>query len=745
MSDAAYQYAMNTMEQEIDVNQYALAGYEHSLRSAEITQRAQLDAVLDQNKYNLDLRKKLLDYYIEWGELPEDLSLFGVDNTQGQTGGADYGNDYGLKAPDFNQKGTATEAGSGGTGIFDNVKATEDHLKAKTSDVLTVQEQKMQHVASFLDQIIKSPNLHTPAEVEAAKNQKQAMFGTAEVIVDYNDPKYQADVQREGKEDFQYRAGAAVTAGLGLEALAGSLAAAGGVATGTGIGAPVGLALLAAAGLSAGAYALYKSFNNDAAPAPTITQGGYINPEDGSLVSVNGNVNATTELSNPYSIQNINNQLDAFIATDGNGLFRDNIKFKQGATQIQAQLDLATQMKNSAYTKAAQDNLKVRQRMIGLYGADNGTELYVSENGIKLSRDEFYKAYAQKYNPSLLEGETSGYGEMSTIGTLAAAGALSSGPFAPLGALGGAAIGSIFNAFVDDMDDIYDEAEERYNRIYNRGEVSGLGIGVDNINGGSANLQRGNRVFTFDAARPGPVKTAVGDLYNKDIIPALSNPSQNGATFIIGDAKNIVTGDEITNNSNVQSILSNVLKDSFLTKWKRSDDKRPIFEVERIGMTMNDPNKVAVTFTIDDDYINKNKGTTNVTGITKDLLESGQNKISVIFDKNRVKSTFFTSVDPTPIEYILNNQKSYTISGYEEFGGSGQLVKTPSGEIGYTLQEKYVNPETRQLEYVTLGDVGDYDENSLYEQIQMRLATSYYQNYNILRESTETQVNEWDL
>jgi hypothetical protein len=27
----------------------------------------------------------------------------------------------------------------------------------------------------------------------------------------------------------------------------------------------------------------------------------------------------------------------------------------------------------------------------------------------------------------------------------------------------------------------------------------------------------------------------------------------------------------------------------------------------------------------------------------------------------------------------------------------------------------------------------------------MRLATSYYQNYNILRESTETQVNEWDL
>lgn len=742
MANHAYQYAMNTMEQEIDVNQYALAGYEHSLRSAEIVQKAQYDAILTQmdndNKWNQKLKEKLLDYYIEWGELPEDLSLFGIDMGQEQTGGGDYGNDYGLKGPDFNKKGTAVEAGAGGTSLIPAAKFSESQLNKVSNDYSGNATELIKHVSLGLDAIINSPN-STKDQVEQAKKDKQDLLGYGEVI---SDTKISPELQKASDEYLNNAAetvGGAATAGIGATLLA---------AGGANAWNPLGWGLLVA-GLGTAAYGYFSGLGNEEEIDKQIATGGvqnipvsrngFINPSTGAVLDAKGSLTAT-DPNSPYNLNNVVTNLKSYVADGGKGLFINNDLWRQTGKQIISRLNTAELMKTAAFEKSFTDNKKIKERMVGLYGSDNGSELFISDDGHKLSRDEFYVAYAQKYNPSLLEGETSGYGEMSTVGAFAAAGAFGGGP---IGALGGAAIGSIFNAFVDDMDDIYDEAEERYNRIYNNGEVAGLGIGLNSINGGSANQQKGNRTFIFDAGKPGPVKNAIASLYQYDVLPALSNPASKGANFIIGDAANFTAQDELKNNSNAQTIIGDLLKHSFSTRWKKDNDKRPVFEVQRVGMTMNDPNMVAVTFTVDPDYLNANKGSDKAKGLTWDLIQSGQNKISAIFNKNFVSSPFFTSLEPTPIEFILNTKGSYAIDAYKDLGGYGYIGQDMNtGSRYWSLSKKYFNPETGLLGEVQQSNAGDFDPTEVAEQMDLILAQNSSYIDNQLRTYQNNKINE---
>ncbi len=727
MANYAYQYAMNTMEQEVDVNQYALAGYEHSLRSAEIQQKAQYDAILrqmdSQDRWNQKLQEKLLDYYIEWGELPDDLSLFGIGESK-QKG--DYGNDYGLKGPDFNAKGTPVEAGSGGTSLVPAVKFSESQLNKVSNDYSGSATELIRHVSLGLDAIINSPN-SSPAAIEQAKKDKKELLGYGEVI---SESKLSPEFKKAGDDyltDAATALGGTAAAGVGATMLAAGAA---------NFWNPVGWGLLAA-GIGTAAYGYFsgleseKEIEKQAASGGIqdipVSRNGFINPNTGAVLDARGSLTAT-DPNSPYNLNNVVTNLKSYVADGGKGLFINNDLWRQNGKSIISQLNTTEQLKNAAFEKSLKDNKSIRDRMIGLYGANDGAELFIASDGRKLSRDEFYTAYAQKYNPSLLTGETSGYGEMGTVGTLAAAGAFAGGP---IGAGVGAGIGLIANAFIDDMDDIYDQAEERYNRIYNNGEVAGLGIGLNAIKGGSANQQRANRVFMFDAGKPGPIKNAVASLYQYDVLPALSNPASKAATFIMGGASNFTAKDELKNNPDAQAIIGDLLKHSFSTKWKRTNDKRPIFEVERVGMTMNDPNMVAVTFTVDPDYLNANKGSETLPGTTWDMIQNNQNKISAIFNKNFVASPFFTSIEPTPVEFILDTKGSYSIDAYKDLGGYGYIGKDlNTGNAYWSLSKKYFNPETGQLEEFQQTNAGDFDPTQVAEQMNLILSenSSFIEN-----------------
>jgi hypothetical protein len=216
-----------------------------------------------------------------------------------------------------------------------------------------------------------------------------------------------------------------------------------------------------------------------------------------------------------------------------------------------------------------------------------------------------------------------------------------------------------------------------------------------------------------------------------------------GALFTLGDATNITGEDEVNNSTQAQSIISNLLKESLSTKWKTKDSKRPLFDITRVGITQNNPNKVAVTFEIDQDFINKYDGSENNPGITAGLAESGDNKVSLLLDRDKVSSTFFTSTEPTPQEFLLHNNGRVDVNAYNEFGGTGSIVKDPvSGTKSFTLTRKYMNPETGQLEELVMGDYGDFDVNDMYEKINLELASRYKQNFDLLRTPSQEQTNE---
>lgn len=697
MGNYAYDYAMRTMQEEVEVNKYALAGYEHSLRSAEITQRAQYDAMLKQmdndTKWNQKLKEKLLDYYIEWGELPEDLSLFGVEIT-GQKE-SDSANDYGLKGPDFNKKGQSVQAGPGGTSKVPASKISEAALLDKSSTYNQLVEEKMKFANNYLTAIIDDP-LSTPAEIASAKAQKEKLFSKGTIVQDVSG---ETELIKGKAMDL----GIAAT-GLGVT----QLAIAGAASTAATVGAanawnPVGWALLGAAGLTGLGMGLYNFLNNNNPTGDeikTISQGGYLDDE-GKIISIAGHIDAT-DPNSPYNLENMDAKLNSFISTEGDGLFRGT-KFKLEAADLTSRIAEAKTMRDLGYKKSREDNLAIRRKMVGLYGNDSGSELLVDDKGHKRSKEEFVREYTKKYQNTIDSRFMN--------------------PAAKL----------VADVFMDDAEDVYDEATVRFDRIYDRGEVSGLGIGINSIDGGSANMQVGNRVFNFDPAKPGVVKRAIYDLYEKDLIPALANPVQKGALFIKKDASMITADDTPINDSGAQSIIADLFRSSFSTKWKKTNDNRPLFDVTRVGLASNDPKKVAVTFTLNQEILDKYKGDKALEGITREMLETGENKVSVIFDRNKTTSAFFAALEPTPVEYILNTAKRYDISGYEEFGGVANVAKLPDGSYSYTLDYKLYNPETNKFELMKDTYVGDFDPNEVVQKLNMELASRYAQNYGIVR------------
>jgi hypothetical protein len=686
MFDYASQYANLTMEQDITEDKYALASFDHGLKMEEIEYKAAIDYEMEMLKFDKQKELKLFEYTLENGGLPGSESTL-----------------------DFNEQGIPVEPGPGGTGIPEGGAAAiaQQQVKAKMGDYDMAVQEKMTFVLSELDSIINNPGAYSKEQVASAKRQKEEIFGKAQVV---STPSTQAQRGTDALTPGAAAGGIAVaagTAGVAAATVAAPLAAAGTV----NVWNPIGWGLLAAAGVTAVGAGLYNYLSGDEETVPpTVTQGGYVD-DSGRIVNVKGHVDASNPNS-PYNIQNINKRLDSFIATEGNGLFRGKQTFKSRSTEINQRIQTADQMRQSAFKKARKDDLAIRQRLVGLYGND-GTELLIDETGHRRSEQEFINEYSRKYRNTIDNPM------MNPAAKFA------------------------MDIVMDDAADVYETAMERYNRVYDRGEVPGLGIGVNTVGEGGGLVGRNNRRFSFDPAQPGPLRAVVKDLYLKDIAPALSNPTMKGALFTLGDATNITGEDEVNNSTQAQSIISNLLKESLSTKWKTKDSKRPLFDITRVGITQNNPNKVAVTFEIDQDFINKYDGSKDNPGITAGLAESGDNKVSLLLDRDKVTSTFFTSTEPTPQEFLLHNNGRVDVNAYNEFGGTGSIVKDPvSGTKSFTLTRKYMNPETGQLEELVMGDYGDFDVNDMYEKINLELASRYKQNFDLLRTPSKEQTNE---
>jgi len=674
MQSAATDFAMNTMKVDIQADQYAVASFEHDLRVQEMLLKDTLE------------RKQKAD-----AEAEEEMV--------------------------FDENGMPVDGGAGQAGKIDPVKLVESEINSANGDYATGLEAQSKYVLDKLNAVISDPN-RSKQERELAAKKREEIFGTANIYEDPNDPDYQKAIKDaaengEGTWFNEILGGVEFAAGADMGLIGAGLLAAG-------LSNPIGWAALAVGGVAMFMGAKDFMDNSDKTskvPVPKKTKDGYMT-SPGELASFRNNVTGT-DYNNPNNFDALKSRIDTFVSTQGDGLFRGDGDFLNMNARLKQNIDLAQMKKNAALSNVANNNKLVRDRMVAKYGEDfepGMIDLMFTPNGTRKTFEQFAKDYAAKYDPSLLEGETSGYGETGTLAALTTAGAIGGGP---IGAGFGFLAGLIANGVIDDIDDIYQDLDEKYKKTYTSDEIQGLKSGRGSLDDGITGIFAQNRIYSFDPAGKSPLKNAVRDLYAKDIAPALRNPSSRGATFTFNNLSNLEADEELESNSQAGDIMSQILRSSFQTKWKETNDDRPLFDITRMAMVQGDPNKVGLTFTLSEDFIKKYKGSDKNKGLTWGL---DGNDISVVMDRDKVNSQFFKSTETSDLEFIMNSVGQLDITSYSQYGGTANIKRSQNGQYAVDLAMKYIDPETGQLLSENRQFVrADEDINYLYAQLATAL------------------------
>jgi hypothetical protein len=684
MQSAATDFAMNTMKVDIDADKYALANFEHGLRMQEMVFKASLDKKAKEEE-----------------EAANEMV--------------------------FDENGIPVEGGIGQVTKVDPVKLVEGEVNGASNNYADGLEAQSKYVLDKLNAVASDPN-RSPQERQLAIEQREKIFGTASTFADPNDPDYQkavAEAAKNGEGTWYNEAIGGAEFGLG------SVMAA--IGAGVALSNPIGWAALAVGGLAMGMGAEEFFDNSDKTskvPVPKKTKDGYMSSSGVLAGSFRNNVTGT-DPSNPNNFDSLKGRLDSFISTQGNGLFRDDPTFLSKAAQIKSKIDIAQTVKNAALSNMTNNNTLVRDRMKAKYGNDYDPgviDMMFTKNGTKKNFEEFAKDYAAKYDPSLLEGESSGYGEMGTVAALTTAGAMGGGP---IGAGVGFLAGLIANGVIDDIDDIYQDLNDKYQSTYNSDEISGLKSGRGSLDQGITGMFAQNRIYSFDPAESGALKNSLREVYAQDIAPALRNPAAKGATFTFDNLSNLDAESDVNSNENAAKIMSQILRTSFQTKWKENNNNRPLFDVTRMGIVQGDPSKVGLTLTLSEDFVKDYKGTDKAKGITWGM--DGRD-VSIIMDRDKVNSQFFKSTETSDLEFVFNSLGELNIDTYNQYGGQSSIKKSSNGQFVIDHAFKYVDPETGQLLTANRQFVDqDQDINYLYAQLSADLQSRYESNIKTLR------------
>jgi hypothetical protein len=147
-----------------------------------------------------------------------------------------------------------------------------------------------------------------------------------------------------------------------------------------------------------------------------------------------------------------------------------------------------------------------------------------------------------------------------------------------------------------------------------------------------------------------------------------------------------------------RKMLNDVMRSAFTTKWKGDKAERPTMDIVRHSIVGGDPDKVGVTFSINQNYIDGFKGSAKEKGLLNSMFGSaGNNQISVVMDKSAVNSTFFKELEPTPVEYVFNSQGNITIDAFAGTAGTATISRTNSGMISVTGKMKAFDQASGRL------------------------------------------------
>lgn len=577
---SANDYAMNTMEQTMEVDPYAMASYEHGLRMSEIGYRASLEAAAK--------AKEKEDEAAEAEALEAEYKL----NAEGTP--VDTGDDSGNADMQKLVANAETKA-------FDNVKG--------------LQTKKATEVFVKLKNVLDNSS-STEAQKTLAKNSLQDIFGSS-------------DLQQ-------------IEMSLG-----------------------------------------------------TSKEGGW---------SANWSNVINMLKGTGFNLDNADGKINAFVATGGNGLFRDDEEFQTKMLGYNEQISPAKQMALGIAQAAKNNNAAIKQQMY----AEGGDEIdiFFNEDGTKKSFSEFEKIYNQRHPTKAAWRNDVWWNAPAALASY---------------------------AFVDSAADTYNDLEEQYTKVYNGGKVK-IDTPYQSMDKyGASGLHAKATLYTMDPAQLGGMRTKTKELYEQDIAPSLYDPAKGNARFFMGDisGKTAEAIDDIEIDSEesllTKKIMNDVMRSAFTTKWKGDKAERPTMDIIRHGMAGGDPDRVGVTFSINQNYIDNFKGSEKEKGLLNSMYGAGgNNKLSIVIDKDATNSRFFRELEPTPVEYVFNTMGSITIDAFADNGGVATISRASTGEISVVGSVKVYDPQTKTM--VTKPNSIDfvYNEDADINEINRSVGELFY-------------------
>lgn len=369
-----------------------------------------------------------------------------------------------------------------------------------------------------------------------------------------------------------------------------------------------------------------------------------------------------------YTVDGIDSKINNFVATGGNGLLRDNAVFATDMANFNNKLSTAKAKALGIAEAAKKNDAAVKQQMY----AEGGDEIdiFFNEDGTRKSFSDFEKIYNERHP---IKDVLRRYG-------------------------------NFFTYPIDDARDTYADLEEQYKKIYNSGKVKidSPYQGMDKY--GASGFGTKATLYTMDPAILGGTRSKIKELYEKDIATAMGDKSKGNARFFTGD----ITGKDADDIADLEidsedavlakRMMADIFRSAFTTKWEGDKADRPTMDVVRHNIIGGDPDKVGVTFSINQNYIDNFKGSAKEKGILNSMFGSaGSNQISVIMDKSATSSKFFTELEPTDVEYVFNTTGKLSVDAFAETGGYATITRSTTGSITAVGAQKVYDPETKRI------------------------------------------------
>jgi hypothetical protein len=295
----------------------------------------------------------------------------------------------------------------------------------------------------------------------------------------------------------------------------------------------------------------------------------------------------------------------------------------------------------------------------------------------------------------------------------------------------------ILETMRDDAEDVYEQYIDQFTMIYNQSNAA-VNKEADKagfkplshfyeVNTAGAGVQSDPFVGTIDAAYPGDLPAVdYFDFYNK-IVEGYMGKDSDGIKVYAGLGNDLsepryFTNDPepFDNNEGAFTTLQGLRTE--LLKGKDTDDKtRGIFDMIMHPIILNDPNKLAFSFSISPEYADDNTG----TGKAVKFMNKSGREFTIVIDREKVPEV-------ENVEMVKRlNQGPYTIAmrannriDLNDFPKGGNLTIKPTIDNSYVAsgQISYIDEntlETKQTTHVAFMGPGQTLENFAQQQNKM--------------------------